>query len=314
MAKDSPARRIQKDNVSGAQQLTEKIAQLIAERFSGRKLTAKQTTRMLSDMAHAMVQAQPAMASVINLFNYVFNRLDRIREPSTAGRSVSAAAQSFARGMAAHTDEISARLFALVRDENVVLTHSSSQAVRAGLLFCWHRGRRFSVICTESRPMLEGSNLARAFVAEGIPTCLVSDAQAFALLKGETEFRGRVSLVLVGADSVSRQGVTNKTGTLGLALAARSWSVPFYVLAASEKFLPAAYPVHRAIQSKPAKELVATPSRGLTVMNRYFDVTPLPYVTAALTEDGPLLPRELAARLRPLTLHPMLAKIVKEVV
>jgi len=195
----------------------------------------------------------------------------------------------------------------------VVLTHSASQAVREGLNFCWTRGRRFSVICTESRPVFEGASLARAFAAKGIPTCLVTDAQAFALLKGETEFRGKVSVVLVGADSVSRQGVTNKAGTLGLALAARSWSIPLYVLAGSEKFLPAAYPVQRAIQPKPAEEVLSSPPEGLTVMNRYFDVTPLPYITAVMTEVGLLRERKLTARLGKLTLHPLLASLVQEV-
>ncbi|MGH7848441.1 MAG: hypothetical protein ACREQW_25160 [Candidatus Binatia bacterium] len=313
MAHDAQTEEIRSDNVSGAQQLTEKIVRLMVDRFEPRKLSARQSKHILIEMARTFIHAQPAMAPVINLFNHLFNRLEPAQARLATGRSLSEAARGFARAMAQHTNEISAQLFALVRNENVVLTHSASQAVREGLNFCWMRGRRFSVICTESRPVFEGASLARAFAAQGIPTCLVTDAQAFPLLKGEIEFRGKISLVLVGADSVSRQGVTNKTGTLGLALAARSWSIPFYVLAGSEKFLPAAYPVQQAIQPKPAEEILSSPPQGLTVLNRYFDVTPLPYVTAFVTEEGRLSQRQSTARLAKLALHPLLAKIVQQV-
>jgi translation initiation factor 2B subunit (eIF-2B alpha/beta/delta family) len=313
MAHDAQTEEIRRDNVSGAQQLTEKIARLIVDRFEPGRLSARESKRLLIEMARTFIRAQPAMAPVINLFNHLFNRLEPTQARLAAGRSLSEAAQDFARAMTRHTNEISARLFTLVRDKNVALTHSASQAVREGLNFCWTRGRRFSVICTESRPVLEGASLARAFATKGIPTCLVTDAQAFALLKGETRFHGKISLVLVGADSVSRQGITNKAGTLGLALAARSWSIPFYVLAGSEKFLPAAYPVERAIQLKPPGEILSSPPQGLTVMNRYFDVTPLPYITALVTEEGRLSQRQSTARLGKLALHPRLAKIVQEV-
>jgi translation initiation factor 2B subunit (eIF-2B alpha/beta/delta family) len=263
-------------------------------------------------MARMMIPAQPAMASVVNLFNHIFNRLDRARDQSPVALSASAAAQEFAAGMANHTDKISAHISALVRNGNVVLTHSASQTVREGLNACWKEGKQFSVICTESRPMREGAALARDFAAKGIPTCLVTDAQAFALLRGEAEFRGKVGMILVGADSVSPAGVTNKTGTLAFGLAARSWSIPFYVLGGSEKFLPPAYPARRAIQQKPAYEILSSPPPGLSIINRYFDITPLAYITAMITERGLISPRKLASALAKLTLHPLLQKLLRE--
>ena len=51
--------------------------------------------------------------------------------------------------------------------------------------------------------------------------------------------QGDVSVVIVGADRIAANGdVANKIGTLGLALLARHYGVPFYVAAPSSTFDP----------------------------------------------------------------------------
>jgi translation initiation factor 2B subunit (eIF-2B alpha/beta/delta family) len=300
------------DNTSGAQRMTEKAVALLVARLARKKFTATEARQILTQIACDIIFAQPAMASLFNLFNVIFECIERVRAKDSVAQAACQAAQDFARAMVTHTASISLRLGELLHDDAVVLTHSASQAVREGLLFCWRQGRRFSVICTESRPVFEGMSLACELARIRIPTCLITEAQAFALLKGETEFRGKLSFVLVGADSVSPREVVNKTGTLGLAMAAKQWSVPFYVLAGSEKFLPAFYPLHRAIRQKPAEEILSSPPAGLTVINHYFDMTPLSYVTAVVTEQGLLSRHRLAARLRKRAPHPLLKKLVQQ--
>jgi methylthioribose-1-phosphate isomerase len=167
------------------------------------------------------------------------------------------------------------------------------------------------VLCTESRPACEGAALALDLTRHGIPTSLTTEAMAFYLMLAPPTLKDRVRLVLVGADSISRHGVTNKAGTLGLALAARSCSLPLYVLAGSEKFIPDVYPVKKAILHKPGGEILSPIPQGLTIINRYFDITPLQYVTATVSEKGPLSYRGLRASLRGLRIHPDLMKIVR---
>jgi translation initiation factor 2B subunit (eIF-2B alpha/beta/delta family) len=300
------------DNTSGAQRMTEKAVALLVARLARQKFTVTEARQILAQIARDLIFAQPSMASLFNLFNAVFERIERVRSQDSVARAARRAAQDFARAMVAHTSDISLRLGELLHDDDVVLTHSASQAVRDALSFCRRQGRRFSVICTESRPILEGVSLACELARIRIPTCLITEAQAFALLKGETEFRRKLSFVLVGADSVSAREVVNKTGTLGLAVAAKQWSVPFYVLAGSEKFLPAFYPLRRAIRQKPAREILSAPPAGLTVINHYFDITPLSYITAVVTEKGVLSRRGVAAMLRKLAPHPLLRKLVQQ--
>ena len=75
---------------------------------------------------------------------------------------------------------------------------------------------RFDVICTESRPINEGVNLAAKLGGEGIRVKLVIDAAVCSILP-------QAQIVLIGADSLSAKGLVNKIGTLCLALAAREF-------------------------------------------------------------------------------------------
>jgi len=200
--------------------------------------------------------------------------------------------------------------FHLIKEEGVILTHSSSRVVRESLCHCWRKGKRFSVICTESRPAGEGTLLARHLTEQGIPTTLITDALSFSLIMPPPHGKKEISLVLVGADSISVHGLTNKAGTLGLAIAARTCAIPFYALAGSEKCLPSAFPIEKTILEKPPDEILAPPPEGLKIINRYFDITPLSYLTAVVTERGVLRPQDLKEALEKLTPQSQLLELV----
>ena len=138
-------------------------------------------------------------------------------------------------------------------------------------------------------------------------TTLTADSLAFSLLR-----QARDPVLAVGADAVTAEGVINKAGTLGLATAARSWSIPFYVLAGSEKFLPAAS-AGALQQERPAAEILASPPAGLRVVNRYFDLTPLDCTTGIVTERGVLTAREATRELAGIETHTRLADAARRV-
>jgi len=84
------------------------------------------------------------------------------------------------------------------------------------------------VICTETRPYLQGARLTAWSVSElGIDTTLITDNMAAHCMS-----RGMVSKVFAAADRVAMDGVVaNKVGTLQLAICARYYDIPFYILA-----------------------------------------------------------------------------------
>jgi len=155
------------------------------------------------------------------------------------------------------------------------MTHSYSSTVLQVL----GHSQGIEVICPESRPLAEGLRTAKALGAKGIRVRLVADFAALSLV-------GESDLVMVGADAITPDGVVNKVGTYGLALAAREKAVPFYVLAGREKFLPA--PLSRAlrIEKKNPKEITQETIPNVVVENRYFDFTPLDLITGVVTQAG----------------------------
>jgi len=312
MSIDSLTKEIIHDNLSGSQDLTHKTGFLIFQLLQGKKHPSPKELRSdVLEIGRRLLRAQPAMASLFNLFNTILSNLNNAPDGPAAVREVHLATEAFIREMKDHNRSISAHLFHRVRTKDTILIYSSSRSVTEALLHCWKNGKRFSVICSESRPAGEGTRLARGLAAQGITTSLTTDALALSLMTAPIHSKRRVSMALVGADSVAPRGLTNKVGTHPLAVVAKHCSVPFYALAGSEKFIPLTYPIETAIQDKPSEEILTHPPRGLKIINRYFDITPLSYLTAVITEKGALTPQEIKKHLKKLIIHPGLIAALK---
>ncbi len=186
----------------------------------------------------------------------------------------------------------------LIPDGATVLTHCNTGALATGgigsalgVVKTAHRqGNRVRVLVDETRPLLQGARLtAWELQREGISHQVIVDAAAAGLIA-----RGRVDAVIVGADRIAANGdVANKVGTYGLALAAQSHGVPFYVAAPVSTIDPAT-PDGAAIEieHRDAAEVLAHSDapEGSAALNPAFDVTPAPLVTAIITECGVLRP------------------------
>lgn len=149
------------------------------------------------------------------------------------------------------------------------------------------------VYACEARPLLQGSRLTTWELRRaGIDVTLIADSAAASLLRS-----GRVDAVVLGADRIARNGDTaNKVGTLGLALAARYASVPFYVAAPVSSFDPTlASGEEIVVEERPADEVrtwrgVASAPPDVPAWNPAFDVTPAELISGFITELGVLRP------------------------
>jgi methylthioribose-1-phosphate isomerase len=90
------------------------------------------------------------------------------------------------------------------------------------------KGRKFHVYADETRPLLQGSRITAYELKEnGIPVTVICDSMAATVMK-----EGKVSAVIVGTDRVAANGdVANKIGTLGVAILAKHFGIPFFVAA-----------------------------------------------------------------------------------
>jgi translation initiation factor 2B subunit (eIF-2B alpha/beta/delta family) len=154
-------------------------------------------------------------------------------------------------------------------------------------------GRRFEVVCSESRPMREGLVLAKQLADSGIPVHLVADAAL-------PEWTEKADLVLVGADAVVREGIVNKIGTRPLVWASRRASIPVFVLADSHKWLTPTLQGFCHVREESPREITTMRHTNLQIHNRYFDVTPYGPFSGMVWEGGIMAPgeaRQMIARL-----------------
>ena len=166
------------------------------------------------------------------------------------------------------------------------------------------KGYGFHVYADETRPLLQGARLTSfELFRSGVDVTLICDNMASAVMR-----QGRISAVLVGCDRVAANGDTaNKIGTSGVAVLAKHYGIPFYVLGPVSTLdfdCPDGEAIH--IEERPADEVTdlwyekRMAPEGVKVYNPAFDVTPASLITAIITEKGIARPpfRESLARFR----------------
>ena len=295
---------IRDDHTSGAATLTaQAVAALGALAVwladpSGGADTARPTARVRAAVEE-LTAAQPIMAPLRRLGWAMLTAAGNQADASTVAGAVRAAAAAFIAAMQTHQEQAAIHAAALPPSQAAVLTHSASSAVEAALRRAYAAGRLAHVTCLEARPLCEGQALAQRLAAAGIPTTLAVDALAARLV-------GDMDAVLVGGDTVAPGGLINKAGTAALALAARACRVPVYAVCPSEKLLPRLPRTRRPApqrrgfavpdRAQPLEEVLAAPLPGVAAANYYFDCTPLHYLTAVVTEAGPLSPSQVRSQ------------------
>mgnify|MGYP005809771427 CR=1 FL=1 len=149
---------------------------------------------------------------------------------------------------------------------------------------------------SETRPRNQGLLTAWELAEAGVPHTLIADNAAGLLL-----MRGRVDLVIVGADRIAANGDTaNKVGTYLKALAARAHGVPFYVAAPCATLdYACAAGADIPIEERAAAELGAGGAGGAggtgatAVANPAFDITPAALIDGFISERGVAQAEEL---------------------
>jgi translation initiation factor 2B subunit (eIF-2B alpha/beta/delta family) len=180
----------------------------------------------------------------------------------------------------------------------VVTTSASANVVEA--IQALHRQEMLlGVVCSESRPLLEGTSLARWLAEQGYDVLLTLDAGLADHLVDNTVF-------LAGTDAILPDSVVNKRGTRSFATWAELCRVPRYVLATRDKLYPPELVPCFENPDRPSTEIVRDPPGSLRVDNRAFDRTPRAVWTEILVGNRTLEEAEssgdhaLAEGLRPL--------------
>lgn len=186
----------------------------------------------------------------------------------------------------------------LLHDGDGVLTHcnagplaTSRYGTGQGPFFlAKEKGVKLHIYCDETRPLLQGARLTSYELQRaGIPCTLICDNMASLVMK-----QGKVQACMVGCDRVALNGdAANKIGTSGVAILAKYYGIPFYVLGPSttidftcetgddiviEERKPSE--IREMFYAKP----MALPE--VACFNPAFDVTEHTLITGIVTERG----------------------------
>ena len=186
----------------------------------------------------------------------------------------------------------------LVKAGDGILTHcnagplaTSRYGTGLGPIFlAQERGIPLHAFCDETRPLLQGARLtAYELQRAGIDCTLICDNMASLVMK-----QGKINACFVGCDRVARNGDTaNKIGTSGVAILAKHYGIPFYVLGPSSTIdFTCPDGDHIPIELRDGAEIkekfFSKPSSlpEVKCYNPAFDVTDHELITAIVTEKG----------------------------
>ncbi|MBE6963484.1 MAG: S-methyl-5-thioribose-1-phosphate isomerase [Ruminococcaceae bacterium] len=186
----------------------------------------------------------------------------------------------------------------LVKDGDGILTHCNAGPLATSqygtalgpILLGTERGMTLRVFSDETRPLLQGARLTSYELERaGVDVTLICDNMASIVMKN-----GWVQACFVGCDRVAANGDTaNKIGTSGVAILAKHYGIPFYVLGPTSTVdMNCPDGAHIPIEERNGDEIrtmwyekpMALPE--VKCYNPAFDVTDHDLITAIVTEKG----------------------------
>lgn len=156
------------------------------------------------------------------------------------------------------------------------------------------KGMNFKVFTDETRPLLQGARLsAFELFADGVDTTVICDNMASQVMKN-----GWIDIVFVGADRIASNGdACNKIGTSGVAIMAKYYDIPFYVLAPTSTIdMEIEKGEDIPIEQRPGEEITEMWYKekmvvdGVNVYNPAFDFTDHELIAGIITEHGIIRP------------------------
>lgn len=186
----------------------------------------------------------------------------------------------------------------LLHEGDGVLTHCNAGPIATSkygtaigpILLGQERGLHVHAFCDETRPLLQGARLTSWELSRaGVDTTLICDNMASTVM-----MQGKIQFCFVGCDRVAMNGdAANKIGTSGVAILAKHYGIPFYVLGPTStidrncptgKEIPVELRDPEEIKSKWYQEPMAP--AGVKCYNPSFDVTDHSLISGIITEKG----------------------------
>lgn len=167
-----------------------------------------------------------------------------------------------------------------IKNGSVVFIHSFSHTVIKILLEAKKRKKRFTVRNVESRPYLEGRNIAKLLANHGIPVQHYIDLAGRVALKDS-------DIMLIGAKAIGDKKIISRIGCESYLELAPKYHVSSYVCAHSWKFDSlSVHDYHELIESGHSDEVWGDAPKNVQVMNFAFERIDPKLVTGIISDLG----------------------------
>ncbi len=259
---------LEEDHLSGASILMQQAAKALKDLLMAKQQDEEGLYDLLLELGKQIMRTRPHMACLINLIDdllYIYRKSHTITECITFLNTI--------RHELMLPYEASAKELFGVKN---VLTHSYSSSIFFFLKSLKRLVPDLHVIVTESRPLNEGVRLAEALLEEKISVTYVTDAAALTALQA-------ADVLLLGADFIAKKSFSNKVGSLALALGAKKFKKPLYIVGDSSKYIGIKNAI--LLKNKFPKEEVLEHNH-LQVANPYFESIPTKHIKKILTPEG----------------------------
>lgn len=197
-----------------------------------------------------------------------------------SGAPIDKSILGFLEGLKAKRIQQAEEASKLINDKDVILTHCNVSGLMPLIAdFCKEQNKSISFFVTETRPYLQGMRLTVWELQEaGYQATIICDNMVAQVMA-----EGRINKVIVGADHLALNGdIANKIGTYQIAILARQFRIPFYVLCPPPS--KAATGAQIKIEIRPENEILEfggklIAPKGARAYYPAFDVTPNEFIT-----------------------------------
>ena len=179
-----------------------------------------------------------------------------------------------------------------LKNYDKIFTHCHSSAAVNLIKELSQGDKEFEVVCTETRPRMQGRITAKNLVDAGVKTTMITDsaAESFIINRGNVP----IDVVFIGCDQIVKGGhAINKIGSWGIAMAAHYADKPLYVITPLLKIDEKSYASGVEIEVREDSELWSDAPKELEIYNPAFEIVDNVLITGFVTEFGVTKPSEI---------------------
>lgn len=239
-----------------------------------------------------MLKLKPTMATIYNSKNLVYNLLETLPEDmavSDIQQRVSELCTNIIDYSLEAVEKLGTYGANMIQNGDKIMMHSYSSALMSIFIQAAEAGKKFSVICTESRPLRESRLAAKILQSHHVPVTYITDASIW-------EFMPTADYIIMGADTICCDGsVANKMGTALISKLAQSCKKKVYIASEIYKLDHRTQEGYQVVLERRTKDEMIQEGDfehldGIEVINQFFDLTPASDIHGIVCEFGVISP------------------------